>query len=437
MEHNEESIDLSKLLRIMVEKKKLIAGIIGACTLLAVVIAFILPKQYESTTLVQTRSAGSGVVAMAAVMGISTGGSSSGSPLNYMELMKSRTVLEPIIDSMEWKDEKKKPDAEQFAKKNLDIKNTKQTNLITVTAKGKTPEEAQMISQSVVDNFLMMQTDKNQQTQSLLVKFLNQRIEDAKKDADEASQKFADYQKEHKVYSPEEQAKETVSKMNAFDNAIGDMEVQQKASQAELDTANAKLGEMKAASRSYQINDNTNVQGIRNQIVAKQLQLVDLNQKYTEEHPSVIAAKKELSQLQSSLANEVNAVVASNATSMNPTQASLMQKQAQAQASIAVARASETLQDVRIAEGVELDAQIENGKIANYQAVVPSTWNAGPRDVNNQAGAYEASLQGHVLHDPKQPVEILRTIHSFDPCIACAVHVTDPEGEELVKVQVR
>ena len=344
MDHNEESIDLSKLLRIMVEKKKTVAGIVGICTLVAVVIAFILPKQYESTTLVQTRSAGKdigGAAAMAAAMGISTGGSSAGSPLNYIELMKSRTVLDPIIDNMEWKDEKAKPEAGAFAKSVLKIENTKQTNLITVTAKGKTPEEAQMISQSVVDNFLMMQTDKNQQTQSLLVKFLNQRIEDAKKDADEASQKFADYQKEHKVYSPEEQAKATVAKMNAFDNAIGDMEVQQKASQAELDTANAKLGEMKAASRSYQINDNANVQGIRNQIVAKQLQLVDLNQKYTEEHPSVIAAKKELTQLQRSLANEVNAVVASNATSMNPTQASLMQKQAQAQASIAVARASE------------------------------------------------------------------------------------------------
>ncbi len=80
---------------------------------------------------------------------------------------------------------------------------------------------------------------------------------------------------------------------------------------------------------------------------------------------------------------------------------------------------------------------IEDQKIANYQAVVPSTWNAGPRDANHQAGAYEASLQGHILHDPKQPVEILRTIHSFDPCIACAVHVTDPDGEELIKVQVR
>ena len=80
---------------------------------------------------------------------------------------------------------------------------------------------------------------------------------------------------------------------------------------------------------------------------------------------------------------------------------------------------------------------IEDGKIANYQAVVPSTWNAGPRDAEGQPGPYEAALAGHALHDPEQPVEILRTIHSFDPCIACAVHVTDPNGEEIVKVNVR
>jgi hydrogenase large subunit len=81
---------------------------------------------------------------------------------------------------------------------------------------------------------------------------------------------------------------------------------------------------------------------------------------------------------------------------------------------------------------------IENQTIKNYQAVVPSTWNAGPRDQNGQAGAYEAALQdNHTLHDPKQPIEILRTIHSFDPCIACAVHVTDPDGEELIQVKVR
>ncbi len=80
---------------------------------------------------------------------------------------------------------------------------------------------------------------------------------------------------------------------------------------------------------------------------------------------------------------------------------------------------------------------IENGKIANYQAIVPSTWNAGPRDANGQPGAYEAALQDrHAMVNPEQPLEILRTIHSFDPCIACAVHVTDPNGEELVQVKV-
>ena len=69
---------------------------------------------------------------------------------------------------------------------------------------------------------------------------------------------------------------------------------------------------------------------------------------------------------------------------------------------------------------------IEDGRIANYQAVVPTTWNAGPRDPQGQPGRLRGRPRGHVLHDPSQPIEILRTIHSFDPCIACAVHVSGP-----------
>jgi hydrogenase large subunit len=80
---------------------------------------------------------------------------------------------------------------------------------------------------------------------------------------------------------------------------------------------------------------------------------------------------------------------------------------------------------------------IKDGRIDNYQAVVPSTWNAGPRDPAGQPGPYEAALQdNHSLHDPQQPLEILRTIHSFDPCIACAVHLTDPRSGQRVEVKV-
>lgn len=80
--------------------------------------------------------------------------------------------------------------------------------------------------------------------------------------------------------------------------------------------------------------------------------------------------------------------------------------------------------------------KIEDGKIENYQAIVPSTWNAGPRDAQGQLGAYEASLIGTKVANPEEPLEIIRTIHSFDPCIACAVHVVDTKGKELAVYKV-
>lgn len=80
--------------------------------------------------------------------------------------------------------------------------------------------------------------------------------------------------------------------------------------------------------------------------------------------------------------------------------------------------------------------RIKDGVVENYQAVVPSTWNAGPRDHKGQKGPYETSLIGTKIADLTQPLEIVRTIHSFDPCIACAVHVMDTKGNELSQYKI-
>jgi len=80
---------------------------------------------------------------------------------------------------------------------------------------------------------------------------------------------------------------------------------------------------------------------------------------------------------------------------------------------------------------------IVDGEIANYQCIVPTTWNAGPRDASGQPGPYEAALVGSPVADPEQPLEILRTIHSFDPCMACGVHVLDAERREVIRVRVQ
>lgn len=81
--------------------------------------------------------------------------------------------------------------------------------------------------------------------------------------------------------------------------------------------------------------------------------------------------------------------------------------------------------------------KIKDGKIENYQCVVPTTWNGSPRDPKGNIGAFEASLLDTPMSDPTQPLEILRTIHSFDPCLACSTHVMSPDGQEMAKVQVR
>jgi len=82
--------------------------------------------------------------------------------------------------------------------------------------------------------------------------------------------------------------------------------------------------------------------------------------------------------------------------------------------------------------------EIRDSKISRYQCVVPSTWNCSPRDSEGQMGPYEASLtDNHPLVDPERPIEILRTIHSFDPCMACGVHVLDANGEPVTEVRVR
>jgi hydrogenase large subunit len=80
---------------------------------------------------------------------------------------------------------------------------------------------------------------------------------------------------------------------------------------------------------------------------------------------------------------------------------------------------------------------IEKGKIANYQAVVPTTWNGSPRDPQGNIGAFEAALMNTPLAKADEPLEILRTLHSFDPCLACSTHVMAPDGQEMTRIKVR
>lgn len=344
MEREEDTIDLGKLFAIIVDRKKIFGGIVAGFTLLALVISLLLPKEYTSQVTVQSSSSGMDMGGAAMAMAALTGGNLSGGKAeSYMAMMKTRVVLDPIIEQVfDDIDKEDRLDAEEFAKKKLNLVNTKGTQLISVEAKGRTPEEAQYIAENVVNNFLHLMTSLNKENKSLLVSFLDERIDVAKKEADDSAQALEVFSKEHKIYGPEEQTKAQLEKSAAYEKTLGELAVQKMAQQASLSSISAQLGEQNSDALEYAMTDNPSVQKIHNTIVEKETELVKLRILYQDKHPSVVNALAELDKLNQQLNSEVQKAVASQAVAISETQAELQLARYQAATALAATQASES-----------------------------------------------------------------------------------------------
>lgn len=391
--NDNDTIDLKKLFSLMIEKKKIVLAIVVICTIIATIVAFILPKSYQSTTLVRVKSGGSssamaGYAAMAAGFGIDIGGGSSGSPESYIELMKSREVLNPIIEKVDLTDEEReKMRTEDFFKKYLEITNTKKTDLINIAAYGKTPEEAQMISQGVADNFLALMTKLNKEDNSSVLKFLDERIKIAKEEMETAENKLQAYQQEHKIYAPDEQAKAIIANLNNYDTTIAQLQAQSEGDSAKLAGVTSQLEQQNASLLENNVSDNTNIGNIRESIVNKRVELVGLQQQFTDEHPDVIKAKEELNSLEKSLSDEITKAVNSQSVTLSPVQSNLLKdkistevqisvnnaslealkaKQAEAQESIATLSA-DSVEYMRLERNAKITGQVYTSLVQNYE----------------------------------------------------------------------
>lgn len=390
--NDNDTIDLKKLFSLMMEKKKIVIAIVVICTIIATVVAFVLPKSYQSTTLVRVKSNNSstmaGYAAMAAGFGIDIGGSSSASPESYIELMKSREVLNPIIEKVDLTDEEReKMRTEDFFKKYLEITNTKKTDLINIAAYGKTPEEAQMISQGVADNFLALMTKLNKEDNSSVLKFLDERIKIAKEEMETAENKLQAYQQEHKIYAPDAQTKSIIDSLNTYDNSIAQLQAQSEGNSAKLAGVTSQLEQQNASLLEYNVSDNTNIGNIRESIVNKRVELVGLQQQFTDEHPDVIKAKEELNSLERSLSDEIAKAVNSQSVTLSPVQSNLLKdkistevqisvnnaslealkaKQAEAQENIATLSA-DSVEYMRLERNAKITGQVYTSLVQNYE----------------------------------------------------------------------
>lgn len=364
-ESREESIDLRELLQVVIEHKKILSYIVIAFVAIAMILAFlVLPKTYESTALVRAKSQSNAGLSSAAgalaALGLG-GGNMSAPTMVYTELMKSRAVIDPIIATVEIPEEdREKMTVKDFVKSNLDIKNTKGTDLIEITATGKSPEEAQMISSEVVNGFLILMTQLNQNQQSLIVKFLNDRIELAKGDLENAEQRLEQFRQQEKIYIPEEQAKAAVEKMSAIDKLMSELKIKSESAQVQLQGVAGQLNKQNVALKAFNIADNESIQKIRDGIIEKQIQLIEIEQRYTDKHPNVILLKEEIAEMNNKLSHEVSQSVDSGTNTMNPVHAGLLKEKAQTETEIMVNQAG-----IRAVQELQDKAEEEIGKLSS------------------------------------------------------------------------
>lgn len=345
--NNESTIDLRKILDIAKEKKIILVAIIAICIIIATIAAFVMPKQYSSSSMVKIKSTSDlnnipvMLTNIASQLGMDTGSTNGNSPETYMEVMKSRAVVEPIIEDLDLpEEEKEKMTTDKFIKSYLELTNVKKTDLINITAYGKTPEEAQKINQGLIDNFNNLVAKIKNDNTDIALESLEQKVAQSKEDVTEAEDKLSSYQQEKNIYAPDEQVKAIIDSLNSYDKAIAQLQAEADGDNAKLAGVTGQLEQQNAALLEYKVSDNTNVGNIREAIVNKRVELVGLEQRFTAEHPDVIRAKEELNSLNDSLNKEISNAVSSQSVTLSPVQSSLLQSKLETETKIAVDSAS-------------------------------------------------------------------------------------------------
>jgi uncharacterized protein involved in exopolysaccharide biosynthesis len=303
------------------------AKIIGGFVLLALLLALFLPKKYTSSVLMRTKQPQSNGLLQQnlAVMAL-VGANVQDSTQAYMEMLKSRSVLNPVIDALDLPEETKKQlDNIEFAKKYLEIQALKGTNLIELSLTDESPEKAQKNAEHVVKSLRDTLTRLNRTEQSDMLVFLKERIALAEDELNRANESLEKFKQRTKVFLPEEQAKASIEKLTELDRQEAQTRVSINVNESKLREARSQLAKQNAALLKYSFTGNEAMQSLYDKFTEKRIALAELRQRYTDRHPLVVLAEKEAGELDEYLKNEIGAAIASESVALNPLHSELLQ----------------------------------------------------------------------------------------------------------------
>lgn len=410
----EKEIDLEEVIGVLKTDKNKYLKIAAGCTIIALVLAFILPEKFSSTAVVRAKATAgmsgisSDMAAMAALAGF---GNVKSDTQSYIEIMQTRSVIEPLIektDTLDADDEIKEYKLlDEYIKKYLKFDNPKDTDIIKITAISKDPQEAQQIAQGVVENMAVTLTKVNQTGTSSYRKFLEDRIQIADSEMKDAEAKLEAFKQKSGVFLPGEQATGIIEQLSEIDKSIAAVQVQRdtKAKQLEL----LDNGEVATV---YNSGMDTAATEVRQALVSKELALKDAQQKYTDKHPAIIELKAELAALKAQVKKEAATEVAASNVRLN----ALNTQKAAIESKISQL-SSDGLEYVELSRKVATTREV-------YSILVKSMESARIQEAMNSMDLQviaEANLPLYKSWPPKAIITIVGAIVGFMACIGHAV----------------
>ena len=351
---------------IIKEYKKLLLILMGGIFVLFLLLAFLLPKQYQSSVMIQVKpqnaslGALSNNVALLSLAGISTGDS----VLDYMSVLKSDRVINPVIKKLGNADaEKENFDADDFVKKYMQVDNPRGTSILSFTITADSPENAQRIAGDVVESLKNAIADVSSAQDSTLVKILEKKNEAAKQKMDADIAALEKYKQENGVFSPTEQEKILLERTSGYEKAKAEETVKINTNSAVLGSIEAQIDSQNQKLVDSQMADNSEIQSIRKELFSENEKLAKLQFKFTDDYPEVVKVKENIAYLEGELSKTVAKSIASENVTISPVQMDLLQKRVVAKNNIEAAQAALAQLDTLGKQNVEQSNQLSQKSV--------------------------------------------------------------------------
>ena len=332
---DETTLDLKEIIRTIKKQYPTILTIFAAFVILTLIISFLTPPTYQAETTLRIKQPKG--LADSLLADLPAGGIANTKQLmsTYAEIMKSRTVVQQVIDQTQQSKEKIPTYEDMLAR--IKTQPVKDTEILKVKVTAGSPEEAQSVASVLVDSFIGRITYLVRAEHSTVRGFIGERLQDSKQDLERAETALAQYKFKEKIIAPTDETKAIVDQMSTITKLQAENEVDLSSAQATLSSVDRQL----AAEKAGFVGDSPLIQQYKSKLADLEVQLVGLSEKYTDKHPQVAATKASIAETKSKLAAEITRIVNAEAPSANPLHQGLVQSKLQSEAALAVANAKQ------------------------------------------------------------------------------------------------